>query len=346
MFAFFRFFLRSAAPLVILCALLAGVALVVGQGVKTHLLVLVSGLIEDNQIYLYDVEQGSLVPASILPGGYLEVPPILSPDGTRIAYYLVEDSRYSLYIGSLFGKSRQIFSSHQPLTSWYWSPDGRQLALNITEDSRDIYLVDVNTGQFTNVGTPRFNEHTYGWSPDGAQLLLSSDRIGYDELYVMDLNARTLHLVTDFPRYTVYSAEWSPDGTKIVTIFEGDIWVVNPVDGIESALTQDDYGELPAWSPDGTQITFLSYNDNGGKGIFVMNADGSQRRDLVQEVLGTYEYNPVWTLDSTYIAFEAATAGEYDIYIIQPDGSNLRHITPDDPDCQCSPNYYILGWLP
>jgi Tol biopolymer transport system component len=37
----------------------------------------------------------------------------------------------------------------------------------------------------------------------------------------------------------------------------------------------------PAWSPDGTQIAFQSHWD-GNAEIYVLNADGSNRRNLTQ----------------------------------------------------------------
>lgn len=37
--------------------------------------------------------------------------------------------------------------------------------------------------------------------------------------------------------------------------------------------------ERPTWSPDGTKIVFTTYRTGGGE-VFVMNADGSQQRNV------------------------------------------------------------------
>ncbi|MFQ5874860.1 MAG: TolB family protein, partial [Dehalococcoidia bacterium] len=48
----------------------------------------------------------------------------------------------------------------------------------------------------------------------------------------------------------------------------------------------------PAWSPDGTKIAFTSDRD-GNWEIYVMDADGSNPRNLTNLPIG--EYEPAWS---------------------------------------------------
>ena len=79
--------------------------------------------------------------------------------------------------------------------------------------------------------------------------------------------------------------------------------------------SSDDFD--PAWSPDGKQIAFVSNRPtaNGdGQFIYVMNADGSDVRQLTTETDSKF---PDWSHDGKAITYTAYG----DIYVIQADGS-------------------------
>jgi hypothetical protein len=57
----------------------------------------------------------------------------------------------------------------------------------------------------------------------------------------------------------------------------------------------------PAWSPDGSQIAFMS-NRDGGFDLWVMNADGSNQRQITHTGAKRAN-NPVWSPDGKWIAF-------------------------------------------
>jgi WD40-like Beta Propeller Repeat len=78
-----------------------------------------------------------------------------------------------------------------------------------------------------------------------------------------------------------------------------------------------------AWSPDAATIAFTS-DRTGHREIFLMNADGSNQRQLTYSVAGHYASESSWSPDGTTIAFSDSTSG---IWLTQPDGTNLRRIT-------------------
>jgi dipeptidyl aminopeptidase/acylaminoacyl peptidase len=84
--------------------------------------------------------------------------------------------------------------------------------------------------------------------------------------------------------------------------------------------------ESPAWSPDMSKIAFtFGFNERSETGIAIINRDGSGEFILVPNVF--YNKEPAWSPDGETIAFVSNRAGDYDLYTIRPDGSNMRQLT-------------------
>jgi tricorn protease len=80
----------------------------------------------------------------------------------------------------------------------------------------------------------------------------------------------------DFPRFPSIS----PDGSKIVFSWRGDLWLVSSDGGLAVRLTRHPGDDLRStWSPDGTRIAFDS-NRNGYRNLHIMNADGTDVRQV------------------------------------------------------------------
>jgi hypothetical protein len=121
---------------------------------------------------------------------------------------------------------------------------------------------------------------------------------------------------------------WSPDGSRIA--FESStngggfrLYVMN-ADGssrhLVSLNADSSTNEVqPAWSPDGTQIAFANARV-GGWHIWIMNADGTNRRELP----GHLSQHPAWSPDGARIAGDAGGGG---IFVIGVDGTNERRLT-------------------
>jgi TolB protein len=88
----------------------------------------------------------------------------------------------------------------------------------------------------------------------------------------------------------------------------------------------------PNLSPDGTRLLFQS-NRGGRQAIWTAGADGGDPRLLFDGGgLGERPATPVWSPDGRTIAFAMAPAGaadpeESEIYVMRPDGTEVRRLT-------------------
>jgi TolB protein len=106
-----------------------------------------------------------------------------------------------------------------------------------------------------------------------------------NDIYRCDLPQGTETRLTNTPTQYKGIAGVSPDGRTILFTridpgrFE-QIFVMD-VDGTHTRRISrgDHYDFLPRWSPDGTRIAFTSSRD-GTNGVYIMNADGSDVRDV------------------------------------------------------------------
>ena len=92
----------------------------------------------------------------------------------------------------------------------------------------------------------------------------------------------------------------SPDGQTIVFDLLGDIYSIPFSGGKAKALaTGIPYQLQPRFSPDGTKILYTS-DEGGGDNLWVMNADGSDSKQLTKENFRLLN-NGVWTADGQYV---------------------------------------------
>jgi len=129
---------------------------------------------------------------------------------------------------------------------------------------------------------------------------------------------------------------WSPDGTRIAfavgtgpiivgagtsdagSALEPGIYVLTPNDMV--AVSKGEGDDFPAWSPDGTQLAITS-----NRGIAVMNADGSERRQLTS---GRWvDLGPQWSPDGSLIAFSRyplSSPPHREVWVMKADGTDAR----------------------
>jgi Tol biopolymer transport system component len=191
-----------------------------------------------------------------------------------------------------------------------FSPDGTEIVYAADGSSRGPYVVDADGGQPRSLGQP-------------------CDRV--------EVNGRSVELCGEpLPE----AATWAPDGSRIAWVdFVEDsdtyghhasvLSFVNP-DGSglleEVALLPGEGANSLVWSPDGSQLAFwLSRSEDGRGRMYVINADGSDLRDITQ---GGDNRWPTWSPDGSRIAFVHNGM----VCTIDPDGTDMETIPIVVPD--------------
>jgi tol-pal system beta propeller repeat protein TolB len=116
--------------------------------------------------------------------------PILSPDGSRIAYVSSRPKTPQIYSANLDGSDERVEAPAPPKgrvyhTSPDWSPDGRMIAYQQQNGDFQVWVVnrvDHTVRKLTTVGE---NEDP-SWAPDARHLALTSNRGGAKAIWVLD----------------------------------------------------------------------------------------------------------------------------------------------------------------
>ncbi len=238
------------------------------------------------------------------------------PRGERVVYQSNAGGDYDLYVMEGISPKRIVSSPANDITPVY-SPDGAQIAFVSERDgNREVYLCKPDGGEQVNVTKNAAMDLHPSWSRDGKRILFSSNRGNENaddyDIWEMSADGTGLKQITSGPAVDTY-ASWSPDGKSIVTrrVIDGNNEVfVMKADGTEQKnLTNapSTYDGWPMWSPDGKKIAYAS--GPGGRSptrIMLMDADGSNKRELTQAPAGTtfvYDTQPCWTPSGKRIVF-------------------------------------------
>lgn len=183
-----------------------------------------------------------------------------------------------------------------------WSPSGSHIA-------------------FTGSGTASGDREIYVMRPDGQDLRRLTIRLGYDSHPSWSPDEQQILFSSELDSTLTAPAEVEIHGVAAFGTAEQRTIRSEPLREIAGPTLQDRY---PAVSPDGTRIAFFS-NQDGGWGLYVMDADGGNRRRIAATSLNIY--GPSWSPDGTRIAFNSRVNSFEQIHVIDADGSNQTRLT-------------------
>jgi dipeptidyl aminopeptidase/acylaminoacyl peptidase len=149
------------------------------------------------------------------------------------------------------------------------SPDGNRVVYihgPLDDLARtDIMLADVQSNAvYPLTNTPDRNNKSPRWSPDGTRIAYTSDRTGFYELYLQDLESGEEWQVTRRSA-DLDDLSWSPDGKQILCTANRDgafdLCIVEiATREVREVRSIDGFHARPHWLPDGSTVT-IEYED-------------------------------------------------------------------------------------
>jgi Tol biopolymer transport system component len=254
----------------------------------------------DGHEQIYRIDATGTREARLTNDNLRDIAPSWSPGNLEISYIGVGGSNSAIWIINSDGTSPRKATDPSKTGTVFaplaWAPDGHRIAFaSGSSDRANIMLLTPKTGELRQLTNLRGYATNPTWSPDGTTLVFT----------VATTDSPTSYSVL----YTIHA-----DGTGLTQITNGD-----------------EHDGRPTWSPDGSHIAFVRMA-NQRSALFVVNADGSNARQLTFATGGQMFDFPAWTPDGGSIlfvrhSFPSSPSDTATLEAIDTGGDNLRTLS-------------------
>ncbi|OFW44196.1 MAG: amidohydrolase [Acidobacteria bacterium RIFCSPLOWO2_12_FULL_67_14b] len=246
------------------------------------------------------------------------VHPVISPDGTQVAFAAVGD----IYVMPIGGGAVNITKDAALDTDPSWSPDGSSLVYSSDKDGGflQLWIRDMTSGQSRRVTNLNTQPQGAAFSPDGKRIVFFNVdgmwRVA--EMSILDVDSGRVTKIHDSLPQPGAPA-WSPDGKRIALAGIAPMTVrfregTNQVQTISAAggdvkwyapipmLSIDSRGGGgPAWSPDGARMAAIY---EGVLAVWPVSPAG-EPLGPPRRVTSESAHSPSWQGDSQHILYQS-----------------------------------------
>jgi Tol biopolymer transport system component len=271
--------------------------------------------------------------------------PIVSPDGSQVAYEWGSRGGYSIRIAPITGgRPRVVLQRDMYVHAIRWAPDGRRLAVittSLAPGSKDPYiaLISLPDATLTRLkslpwGANYFNAWDLGgFSPDGRFLLysVSSDRAAADNgIFAISIDGIQQTALVQGPSKDA-SPAWAPDGRSVVFVSDRStnfgLWSIRvdngrPVGAPE--LLRGNIGSIQGLGVSRDGALFYG-RMNSRDDVYAADIDPataaitSKPSPLIDRSMGSNR-GASWSPDNTFVAFVRSTPSGDAVVVRSADG--------------------------
>jgi TolB protein len=247
---------------------------------------------QEKEILLIDYDKPAV--RRLVADGALNLAPLLSPDGTILAYTSYRRGFPILYLRRLkTGEDTQVTSDPGIALAGSWSPDMRYLAFSQSiAGNSDIYLYDVRQARVQRLTSHAGIDISPSFAPDGQRLVFASNRDGTLQIYRTDMQ-----------------------GSAPVRLTHGG-----------------EFNTAPVWSPRHDTIAYLGRSNDRGLDLYTIQADGSNRQRLTSQ--GISEDSPTWAPDGRVLMYSSVRGGIRQLRLIRVDSREEQALADNRISCQ------------
>lgn len=228
-----------------------------------------------------------------VPADSMALSPAWSPAGDRLTYSTFGIGSRIIVTDVATGQSKTLQNQirNTQLTTPIFSPDGNSVVYARADDDgySTLWRIPLNGSSPILIDRGRGISGSPSFSPDGRRIAFTTDRLGHNEVYIIDADGSNPQWITNVGgdlNEETYRAEpdWSPDGVTVAfqTRVAGRFQVMT-VDlrgtNAPRILTDAGENESPSWAPDGRHIVFTSSRSGSGQ-LWVMDTQSGVTRQL------------------------------------------------------------------
>lgn len=287
-----------------------------------------------------------------IDAGDMNVGPVVSPDGSRVAFFserdlfevklFVADAHTGEVLEELAASQADIHTDALSYLSsaGTWSPDGRRFAFTVfAEGNSQIAIMEVAGGdlirrvEVEGIGEMR----NAAWSPDGRTIAFSGMVGGISDLYLIEVETGSVQQLTD-DKYADFQPTWSPDGRTIAWVTDRGTTSFGRLEYGHMRIATMDMGSRqvrvldlfpsgkhidPKFSPDGNSLYFIADVD-GFTDIYRAELDSGRLfrvTRLATGVSGITSLSPALTVasESGRVMFSVFDGGNFTVFGMEPE---------------------------
>jgi TolB protein len=260
--------------------------------------------------------------------------PVVSPDGSKIAFISDHDGTTDLYLMSSDGSHvERLTQNAERESAPVWSADGKLVRFFVTApDSSRFYALDVKSRKATQIGS--VPGRGVRITADGKRVLYALGSWTKVQLMESDPNGANMRQLSDGSG-VIWSPRWSPDGKRIAYTGQDangqtHIYLMKPDGSDVRQLTHFEVAngraQSPAWAPDGKRLA-VQADTKEHTHLWIVDATTGDAHKLAPHEEKFIDEVPAWFPDGKRIAFASTRSGKLEVWTMNADGSGLKQLT-------------------